>query len=92
LIGATAMPLMNAVGSSLVSVTAFGLTTAATYAFSGLVDWSLAFLFVLGGAIGGWVGIKLAGILSARKHALKITFSSIVIAVGLYVIARSITA
>ena len=35
LIGATAMPLINAIGSSLVSVTAFGLTTAASYAWSG---------------------------------------------------------
>ncbi|MGB9041208.1 MAG: sulfite exporter TauE/SafE family protein, partial [Pseudolabrys sp.] len=38
LIGATAMPLINAIGSSLVSVTAFGLTTAASYAWAGLVD------------------------------------------------------
>ena len=41
LVGATAMPLINAIGSSLVSVTAFGLTTAASYAWSGLVDWRL---------------------------------------------------
>ena len=33
------MPLINAIGSSLVSVTVFGLTTAASYAWSGLVDW-----------------------------------------------------
>ena len=46
LIGATAMPLINAIGSSLVSVTAFGLTTAASYAWSGLVDWPLAGLFM----------------------------------------------
>jgi len=32
MIGATAMPLINAIGSSLASVTAFGLTTAASYA------------------------------------------------------------
>ncbi len=44
LMGATAMPLINAIGSSLVSVTAFGLTTAASYAVSGLVDWPLGFL------------------------------------------------
>ena len=41
LMGATAMPLINAIGSSLVSVTAFGATTAASYAWSGLVDWPL---------------------------------------------------
>ena len=46
LIGATAMPLINAIGSSLVAVSAFGLTTAASYAWSGLVDWPLAGLFI----------------------------------------------
>jgi len=35
---ATGMPIMNAVSSSLVAVTAFGLTTAASYAWSGLVS------------------------------------------------------
>ena len=38
---AAGMPILNAVGSSLVSVTAFGLTTAGNYAWSGLVDWPL---------------------------------------------------
>jgi uncharacterized membrane protein YfcA len=90
LIGATAMPLINAIGSSLVSVTAFGLTTAASYAWSGLVDWPLAGLFVVGGALGGLLGIRLAKHLAGYKHALTRTFSGIVIAVGLYVIAKSI--
>ena len=39
LIGVTAMPLLNAIGSSLVSIAAFGLTTAASYAASDLIDW-----------------------------------------------------
>jgi uncharacterized membrane protein YfcA len=90
LIGATAMPLINAIGSSLVSVTAFGLTTAASYAASGLVDWPLAGLFIAGGALGGLAGIKLATRLAGHKHALTRVFSGLVIAVGLYVIARSI--
>jgi len=38
---ATGMPIMNAVSSSLVAVTAFGMTTAASYAWSGLVSWAL---------------------------------------------------
>jgi uncharacterized protein len=89
LMGATAMPLLNAIGSSLVSVTAFGLTTAASYAWSGLVDWQLAGLFVVGGALGGLLGIRLARHLAGYKHALTLTFSAIVIAVGIYVIAKS---
>jgi len=90
LMGATAMPLINAIGSSLVSVTAFGLTTAASYAWSGLIDWPLAFLFIVGGALGGLSGIRLAHHLAGHKHALTLTFSGVVIAVGLYVIARSL--
>jgi uncharacterized membrane protein YfcA len=91
LIGATAMPLINAIGSSLVSVTAFGATTAASYAWSGLVDWPLAIFFIGGGAFGGLIGTRLAHHLAGRsKHILALTFSGIVIAVGLYVIARSL--
>jgi uncharacterized protein len=91
LMGATAMPLINAIGSSLVSVTAFGLTTAASYAWSGLIDWPIAGLFIVGGALGGLLGTKLARHLAGYKHGLSLTFSSIVIVVGLYVISRSIT-
>jgi hypothetical protein len=91
LIGATAMPLINAIGSSLVSVTAFGLTTAASYAWSDLVDWPLAGLFIVGGAFGGLFGTRLAKQLAGYKHALKRTFSGVVIVVGLYVIVRSLT-
>jgi uncharacterized protein len=82
LIGATAMPLINAIGSSLVSITAFGLTTAASYAWSDLVDWPLAFLFIGGGALGGLFGIRLAKHLSGHKYALSLTFSGIIIVVG----------
>jgi len=91
LMGATAMPLINAIGSSLVSVTAFGLTTAASYAWSGLIDWPIAGLFIVGGALGGLLGTRLARHLAGYKHGLSLTFSSIVIVVGLYVISRSIT-
>jgi uncharacterized membrane protein YfcA len=90
LIAATGMPLINAIGSSLFAVTAFGLTTAASYAVSGLVDWQLAGLFILGGALGGVAGIQLARKLSAHKHALTRIFSGIVIAVGIYVFVRGV--
>jgi uncharacterized membrane protein YfcA len=84
------MPLINAIGSSLFAVTAFGLTTAASYAVSGLVDWPLATLFILGGGLGGLLGIQLAHRLSGHKHALTLTFSGVIILVGLYVVARGL--
>jgi uncharacterized protein len=92
LIGATAMPLINAIGSSLVSVTALGLTTAASYAWSGLVDWPLAGLFIAGGILGGLLGIRLAGHLATHKNALTRIFSGTVITVGIYVVIRSLLA
>jgi uncharacterized membrane protein YfcA len=90
LIAATGMPLINAIGSSLFAVAAFGLTTAVSYAVSGLVDWPLAGLFILGGAIGGIAGIQLARRLSSHKHALTRIFSGIVTAVGVYVVVRGL--
>jgi uncharacterized membrane protein YfcA len=92
LVGATAMPLICAIGSSLVAVTAFGVTTAVSYAVSGLVDWRLAVLFVIGGAAGGALGIWLGGRLAERKRALTLVFSAVVIAVGIYVVGAAILA
>ena len=49
LLATTAMPMIAAVGTSLISVAAFGATTGLNYALSGLIDWRLARLFILGG-------------------------------------------
>jgi uncharacterized protein len=43
---AARLPMIIAIGSSLVAVTSFGLTTAASYAMSGLVDWHIAMFFI----------------------------------------------
>jgi uncharacterized membrane protein YfcA len=88
---ATGMSIMNAVSSSLVAVTAFGLTTAASYAWSGLISWGLAGLFVAGGIAGGLMGSRLARLASARRGALNIVFAAVIIAVALYMLARNIT-
>ncbi len=55
---ATGMALPSAIGTSLFAVTAFGLTTAASYAVSGFVDWRIALLVIAGGAAGIVVGTK----------------------------------
>jgi uncharacterized membrane protein YfcA len=85
---ATGMPIMNAISSSLVAVTAFGLTTAASYAWSGLISWGLAGLFIAGGIAGGLIGTRLARSLSARRGALNSVFAAVIIAVALYMLAR----
>lgn len=88
LIAATSMPMIVAIGSALVSVTAFGLTTATVYAFSDLIDWRLVALFVGGGIIGALAGGQLAAALATRKRALSLVFASVVAAVGVYVVVR----
>ena len=87
---ATGMPIMNAVSSSLVAVTAFGLTTAASYAWSGLISWQLAGLFIAGGVAGGLIGTRSARRLAARRGALNMVFAAVIIAVALYMLARTV--
>lgn len=90
LMAAAHMPIVAAIGSSLVAVTAFGATTAASYALSGLVDWKVAALFVAGGLAGGVLGTLAARRLATRKAALTRIFAAIVAVAGLYVVARGL--
>ncbi|MBI3699015.1 MAG: sulfite exporter TauE/SafE family protein [Afipia sp.] len=86
---ATGMPISNAIGSSLVAVTAFGLTTAANYAFSGLVDWRIAALFLAGAVAGGLAGAQLSKHLSVKRGALNKVFVALIFAVAIYMIYRT---
>lgn len=88
---ATGMSIMNAVSSSLVAVTAFGLTTALSYAWSGLVSWGLAALFIAGGIAGGLAGTRSARQLAERRGALNVVFAAVIIAVALYMLARNLS-
>ncbi|WP_265570925.1 sulfite exporter TauE/SafE family protein [Sphingomicrobium nitratireducens] len=88
LIASTRMPMLNAVGTSLVGVTAFGLTTALNYAASGLVDWALAGLFVVGGLLGSLAGTRAAAHFSSKGQLTKI-FSLIIFVVAAYMLYRS---
>jgi hypothetical protein len=88
---ATGMALPSAVGTSLVAITAFGLATAASYATSGLIDWSLAALVIGGGVAGSIAGSRLNALLaSSRKQVLNRGFGIAVIAVGLLIVMRGL--
>jgi len=88
---ATGMAILNAVSSSLVAVTAFGLTTATSYAWSGLISWGLAGLFIVGGIAGGLLGTRSARHLAARRGALNMVFAAVIITVALYMLVRSLS-
>ncbi|MDG2522927.1 sulfite exporter TauE/SafE family protein [Caulobacter segnis] len=90
LVAATRMPMMAAIGSSLVAVTAFGLTTAFNYALSGWVDWLLAGAFVAGGVFGGALGARAGVRLSQRRGALNMLFAGLLVVVALAMLAQTL--
>jgi uncharacterized protein len=51
----------------------------------------LAALFVAGGIVGGLIGTRSAQHLSARCGALNIVFAAVIIAVALYMLARTLS-
>ena len=90
LILATGMPMISAVGSSLLAVGAFGSTTAINYALSGMVDWVIALLFITGGIGGGWIGAASAARLALDKQKLTRVFAGVVIVVAVYMLSQSL--
>ncbi|SDA96516.1 sulfite exporter TauE/SafE family protein [Mesorhizobium qingshengii] len=90
LILATGMPTINAIGTSLLAVAAFGLATAFNYALSGMVDWQLAAEFIGGGIGGGLVGTLAATRLASYRNALNRTFAALIFVVASYVVYTSI--
>jgi uncharacterized membrane protein YfcA len=86
---ATGMPIINAIGSSLLAITAFGATAALNYAVSGLVDWRLAVTFIGGGIAGGLVGGKIAHRLGGKRGTLNAMFAAIIFLVAIYMLVRS---
>jgi len=92
LIGATGMSMIEAIGSSLLSVGSFGATTAASYAADNLIDWRIAALFIGGGLVGGLIGASLATHLSKQRGALQRIFAGVVFVVAAYMLWRSLIA
>jgi uncharacterized protein len=92
LLFSTGMPMIFAVGSSLLAVGSFGLTTAANYGWSGLVDWPVAAEYIGGGIVGGMIGMRLCNHLAPRKAALNKVFAGLVFVVAAYMLYRNLSA
>lgn len=82
------MPMLNAIGSSLLAVALFGATTAANYALSGYVLWDVAGWMIAGGVVGGAAGVWASRKLAARRATLRRLFAAFVLLVSVYVAAR----
>ena len=86
---ASGMPILNAVGSSLFSVGAFGLTTAGNYALSGLVDWKVAIEFIVAGGLAGLLGLRAAIRLAEHRRGLTYVFAGVIFVVAAYMLFRT---
>lgn len=91
LMWAARLPILLAVGSSLLAVSAFGLTTATRYALSGQVEWTLALAFIGGGVLGGFGGAGGAARLGQHKGRLNTVFAGLIVLVAFYMIARGLS-
>lgn len=91
LLFATGMPMIAAIGSSLLSVGSFALTTATNYAVSGFVDWPVAGEYIAGGVLGGLAGMQLAVRLAPRRALLNQIFAGFVFAVAAYMLYRNVS-
>lgn len=92
LMGAAGMTLALAQASSLVSVAAFGATTAANYALSGLIDWPIVAAMALGGGAGTLAGLPIARRLGANAILGRRLFAGLILIVAVYVAIKAVAA
>jgi uncharacterized protein len=90
LVFASGMAMIDAIGTSLFCVAAFGFTAALNYAVSGLVAWPVALEFIAGGIAGGWLGMLGAQKLSKKRGALAVLFAAVIVAVAVFMLAKSL--
>lgn len=82
------LSITNAIGTSVIPVSAFGSITAATYLISGEINWPIAILFMSGGIIDRLYGTKISS--KVPKDKLKKNFAILLIMVATYIIIKSI--
>ena len=90
LMGATGMTLALAQASSLVSVAAFGATTAVNYGLSGLIDWPIVAAMTVGGAVGTMIGLPVSARLGENAALGRRLFAGLILVVAVYVAIRSL--
>ena len=92
LMASTGMGLATAQATSLLSVAAFGATTAGNYALSGWVDPALVAAMAVGGIAGTAAGLPLAGRLGTNAVLGRTLFAGLILLVAGYVAVRAVAA
>ncbi|GLK48171.1 UPF0721 transmembrane protein [Brevundimonas intermedia] len=90
LMAATGMSLATAQATSLLSVAAFGATTAGNYALSGWIDLGLVAAMTVGGVAGTAAGLPLARRLGANAGLGRGLFAGLILVVSAYVAVRAV--
>jgi hypothetical protein len=91
LMASTGMTLATAQATSLLSVAAFGATTAGNYAVSGWVDPGLVAAMTVGGVVGTIAGLPLARRLGANAAMGRKLFAGLILVVATYVGFRAVS-
>lgn len=65
------------------------VATALNYAFSGLINWVLALVFIIGGLAGSFAGAPAARKLSGTRGLLTTVFSALIFVVAAYMLWKS---
>lgn len=91
LMWATGMTLAAAQATSLLSVAAFGASTAVNYSLSGLVDWGVVAAMTVGGAAGTLAGLPLSKRLGDNAALGRQLFAGLILIVAVYVGVRAMT-
>jgi len=92
LMASTGMGLATAQATSLLSVAAFGATTAGNYALSGWVDPALVAAMAVGGIAGTAAGLPLARRLGTNAVLGRTLFAGLILLVAGYVAVRAVAA
>lgn len=79
--------IIQAIGTSMIPVSSFGLVTAGRYFVDGNVNFVIALLFVVGGIIGTRIGIKALEKIP-KQNVVKI-FSILLFGVASYIVLRT---
>lgn len=79
--------IIQAIGTSMIPVSSFGLVTAGRYFVDGNVNFVIAMLFVVGGIIGTRIGIKALEKIP-KQNVVKI-FSMMLFGVAAYIVIRT---
>ncbi|MEM0283252.1 MAG: sulfite exporter TauE/SafE family protein [Sulfolobales archaeon] len=82
------LSINNAVGTSLIAVGSFGLTSAIVYSFYGYLMPVVSLFYLIGGVVGGYIGSLIS--VGMPRDLLKKMYALIIIAVAIYIMIRNL--